>query len=190
MKTFKLLSVILAASLMTISCVENSGKYQALLQQSQKSSVAVDSLKKEKAIIENEYNKIFEIINQVESTFAEIKKSEQKLNLAISKIENGSENSKETVVTGMKEIQKLLTQNRAKIRNLQKQLNETGNTNKSLADKIISLEQTLNDKIASINVFQDELQKKDVEIKGLNNSVEELNKLAQEMQDSIDAQIA
>ena len=34
------------------------------------------------------------------------------------------------------------------------------------------------------------MQKKDVEIKGLNNSVEELNKLAQEMQDSIDAQIA
>ncbi|MEF9986630.1 MAG: hypothetical protein RSC28_05585 [Bacteroidales bacterium] len=166
MKTINYLVIIALTIFTTTSCVENSGKYKALVSQN-------DSLQANMQTMENDFNETLLILNEVEEGFRSITAEESKLTL---NMENTSTmTKKQQVAMQVTQIKDLLAQNRASIKQLQSKLAQSKKNSKILTETIKRMEEQLNEKTATIAALQNELAKKNIKIEELVASVDNLN---------------
>lgn len=169
MKKYILLFTASAMLLGTVSCVESSSKYKALLAQR-------DSLSTQAQTLEGNYNQTLEALNEVEAGFQSIRESEGIIALNMQNIEGQSKSKKEQLAAEINQVKEILAQNKEKIAQLQGRLAASGKENKTLAATIQRLQNELNEKSALVASLQEELSRKNVKIAELNTTVEGLNK--------------
>lgn len=169
MKTFKFYVVIAAIVLAGTSCVEKSDKYKALLAQR-------DSLELENNLIGTNYTQTLDIVNQVDSGFAEISRGEVQMQKTLKGAEGKTANKKEMILAQMKSIKETLEQNKTKIQELRRLSSLKGNQNSKLAETIKRLQTEMDEKSLLIQTLQDELSKKNIQIEELSTTVTNLNK--------------
>lgn len=165
MKAFKLILAIVAVSLTAVSCVEKSGKYQALLAQR-------DSL----LTVEQKYDQTLDILNEIETGFQSIREVEDRVMTQMSDIENKPLNQKQQLASQINQIKGILIQNKDRIAELETQLSQSGRKNASLTGMIKRLQEEMTQKGAQIESMQAELSKKNIKIEELAGTVEDLNK--------------
>ena len=168
MRTVKLLTVIAALVLAATSCVEKTGKYKTL-------AAERDSLQLQAQTIEASYNETIGILNEVEAGFAQIREAEGKMMLDVKRIEGNNISRKEQIAFQMSQIKDILSQNKARIEQLQRQSAQRGKENSSLNQTISRMQAELEEKTAFIASLQAELEKKNIRIDELTASVGQLN---------------
>lgn len=168
MKAFKLITVITVLLFTTVSCVENSDKYKAVLAQR-------DSLQMQAQTIEAGYNETIEILNDVEAGFASIREIEGNMMLDIKSVEGNSKNKKQQIAIQLNQVKEILAQNKKRIEQLQRQSAKSGKENTTLALSIKRMQTELDEKTAFITSLQDELAKKNIKIDELVTKVDSLN---------------
>ena len=168
MRTVKLLTVIAALVLVATSCVEKTGKYKTL-------AAERDSLQLQAQTIEASYNETIGILNEVEAGFAQIREAEGKMMLDVKRIEGNNISRKEQIAFQMSQIKDILSQNKARIEQLQRQSAQRGKENSSLNQTISRMQAELEEKAAFIASLQAELEKKNIRIDELTASVGQLN---------------
>ncbi len=165
MKKIILIGVAAILALSTVSCVESSSKYKAVVAEK-------DSLQSEMANLVAEYNETLDIINDIESCFAAIRESEGKLMIDLSSIERPSSSKKQRIASQMKQIQDIFVENKAKIEQLQSKVSEM----EAFKKTIVRLESELKEQSSVVASLQKELKKKNIKIKELTGLVEQLDK--------------
>lgn len=165
MKVNRLIPALIIVLIATTSCVENSKKYRTLLSER-------DSLK----VIEDQYSYTLDMLNEVEAGFDSINQIEGSVALQISSIENQPKTKKELIAMQFSQVKNVLEENKAKIEELQKKLQNSGKDNKSLRNSIARLQEKLNEKEAILQELQKELENKNIRINELTQDVANLNK--------------
>jgi len=168
MKTLKLYAAIAAIVFATASCVENSGKYKSAIAER-------DSIKLENQVLGANYTQTLDLLNDVETGFAQISETEGQMKLNIKGGEGKSTSQRERIATQMNTIKEIMEQNKAKIAELQHLSSKNGKQNKTLTQTIKRLQDELAEKTALIQSLQDELAQKNIKIDELNNTVNGLN---------------
>ena len=171
MKTLKVGALIALVGLMTVSCVEKSAKYQALLAQR-------DSLQNKVSSVQTEYNQSMDLLSQVDSGFAAISESEASLKIELKGVEGQTSAKKQELAEKFNQLKQVLEENKARVAKLQKfqrENKELAGKNSKLAETIQRMETELAEKTASIEALQAELAKRDVKINELNQTVTGLN---------------
>ena len=171
MKTLKFGALIALVGLMTVSCVEKSAKYQALLAQR-------DSLQNKVSSVQTEYNQSMDLLSQVDSGFAAISESEASLKIELKGVEGQTSAKKQELAEKFNQLKQVLEENKARVAKLQKfqrENKELAGKNSKLDETIQRMETELAEKTASIEALQAELAKRDVKINELNQTVTGLN---------------
>lgn len=151
------------------SCIESSKKYKALLAER-------DSIQLNMQVVQESYNQSIDLLSAVDSGFAAISETEKSLKLELNGIEGSSSNSKkQEIAARFDQVKKILDENKSKIGRLQALLTATGSKNAKLMETVKRLEKELSDRTASLTELQDQLAKKDIQIKDLNTTVTKLN---------------
>ena len=83
MKTIKFYAVIAALVFLMPSCVENSGKYKAVVAQR-------DSLAIVKQTLDSSYNQTLGVLNDIEAGFSEINKNEKQMQVNLKGVEGST----------------------------------------------------------------------------------------------------
>lgn len=185
MKALKLITVITVLLFTTVSCVENSDKYKAILAQR-------DSLQMQAQTIEAGYNETIEILNEVEAGFASIREIEGNMMLDIKSVEGNNKNKKQQIAIQLNQLKEILAQNKKRIEQLQRQSTQKGKENTTLALTIKRMQTELDEKSAFIASLQGELAKKNIKIEelvttvdSLNTDITVLNKVSEQQQHTI-----
>lgn len=160
-KSILLLAVVLFAA---TSCVEKSGKYQALLTQR-------DSL----LSVAHNYTMTLEILNEIEDGFNSINALEGNLKPQITGSENQPQSKKQQFSKQLAQIKEILEQNKAKIAELQALLAQSGRRNSTLTQTVERLEAELTERTAATESLRADLAKKNIRIEELNQAVTGLN---------------
>ncbi|MGC3976820.1 MAG: hypothetical protein QM751_00395 [Paludibacteraceae bacterium] len=168
MKTIKFITTLTVLALISASCVEKSGKYQALLAER-------DSLQTTSAKLETGYNETLDLLNDVEEGFASIRALESKMVTDVNGIEGKSASKKQQIAAQINQIKKTLEQNKGRIEQLQRLAGERGKQNSTLSATIKRMENEMAEKTTFIASLQEELSKKNIQITELTTTVEELN---------------
>jgi len=168
MRTIKFYVVIAVLALVTVSCVENSTKYKAVVAQR-------DSLARQTQSLDSSYNQTLVFLNDIEAGFAKINQNESAMKVNLKGAE-GSSNRKEQITAQMMEIQKTMDQNKAKIKKLQQLAAKNKKANAMLEATIQRLQSELNAQNAQIQSLQAELAQKNIKINELNTTVAEQGK--------------
>lgn len=165
------------ACFVTVSCVESSGKYKALVAQR-------DSLLSESVRLEADYNETMDILNDVENGFASIREKEGMIRNDLSNVEGKSASKKQQVAGDVAQIKELIEQNKAKIAQLEARLSKSGKDNKTLKVTIERLQKELDEKSELVAALSDELAKKNIKIDELTGTVNKLNTDLSEMSET------
>lgn len=181
MKTLKNYLAIAAIVFATASCVENSEKYKSAIAER-------DSIKLENQALGSNYNQTLDIINEVETGFAQISESEGQMKLDIKMREGKMASRKERITAQMNSIKEIMAKNKAKIAELQRLSGKKGKENKTLTQTIKRLQDELAEKTALIQSLQDELAQKNIKIDELNNTVNGLNSNVAELNNANEQQ--
>ena len=168
MKAFKLITVITVLLFTTVSCVENSDKYKAILAQR-------DSLQMQAQTIEAGYKETIGILNDVEAGFASMREIEGNMMLDIKSVEGNNNNKKQQIAIQLNQLKEILAQNKKRIEQLQRQSTQKGKESTTLALTIKRMQTELDEKTAYITSLQDELAKKNIKIEELVTTVDSLN---------------
>lgn len=168
MKAFKLITVITVLLFTTVSCVENSDKYKAILSQR-------DSLQMQAQTIEAGYKETIGILNDVEAGFASMREIEGNMMLDIKSVEGNNNNKKQQIAIQLNQLKEILAQNKKRIEQLQRQSTQKGKESTTLALTIKRMQTELDEKTAYITSLQDELAKKNIKIEELVTTVDSLN---------------
>lgn len=178
MKTFRFFAIITALAFITVSCVENSGKY--------KSAVAArDSLALENQALDSNYNQTLVLLNDIETGFAEINQNEKEMKLNLQGVEGPKTNRREMIAAQMTAIKQGIEQNKSKIAALQQLASKNGKTNSMLTETIKRLQAQMDEKGIQIQNLQAELYKKNITITELTTTVTEQSKSITEQSQSI-----
>lgn len=178
MKTFRFFAIITALAFITVSCVENSGKY--------KSAVAArDSLALENQALDSNYNQTLVLLNDIETGFAEINQNEKEMKLNLQGVEGPETNRREMIAAQMTAIKQGIEQNKSKIAALQQLASKNGKTNSMLTETIKRLQAQMDEKGIQIQNLQAELYKKNITITELTTTVTEQSKSITEQSQSI-----
>ena len=181
MKTFKFYAVIAAIVFGTVSCVENSSKYKALVAQR-------DSLELVKQTLDSSYNQTLGIVNDIESGFAEITQTQKDMKVNLKGAETKSANKKEQIAAQMATIKQGIEQNKAKIAELRKLASKKGKENTQLIETIKHLQAEMDEKTAQIQSLQAELEQKNIKITELSTTVSVQSKNIADQQNVMDQQ--
>lgn len=168
MKSIKLFIPLVVVALLSVSCVEKSAKFQALV-------LERDSIQAEKNTIEANYNESLEILNEVENGFSEIREIEKKLTVDMVGVEGKPVNKKQQIVAQLTQIKEVINQNKARLEQLQQISGRQSKENSTLAKTIERMEKELADKTISILALQDELAKSNIRIGELTTAVDSLS---------------
>lgn len=155
-------------SVVTVSCVESSGKYKALVAQR-------DSLLSESARLEADYNETMDILNEVEDSFAAIREKEGLVRNGLYNVEGQSASKKQQVAGDVAQIKELIEQNKEKIAQLEARLSKNGKENKTLRATIERLQKELDEKSELVATLTEELGRKNIKIAELTGTVDKLN---------------
>lgn len=180
MRKLKFYAVIAVLSVVTVSCVENSSKYKAVVAQR-------DSLALQAQSLDSSYNQTLVFLNDIESGFAKINQNESEMKVNLKGVE-GSMSRKERIAAQMLEIKQTMEQNRLKIKELQRLAAKNKKTNALLQATIQRLQTELDAKNAQIQSLQAELEQKNIKINELNTTVAEQGKNLSEQHAVIEQQ--
>ena len=181
MKTFKFYAVIAAIVFGTVSCVENSSKYKAVVAQR-------DSLELVKQTLDSSYNQTLGIVNDIESGFAEITQTQKDMKVNLKGAETKSANKKEQIAAQMATIKQGIEQNKAKIAELRKLASKKGKENTQLIETIKHLQAEMDEKTAQIQSLQAELEQKNIKITELSTTVSVQSKNIADQQNVMEQQ--
>ncbi|MDP4238909.1 MAG: hypothetical protein Q8904_05485 [Bacteroidota bacterium] len=181
MKAIKFYATITALVLITASCVENSGKYKAIVAQR-------DSLEQVKQGLDSNYNRTLTILNDIEAGFSEINQNETQMRVNLKGVEGSKTNKRELIAAQMKAIKESMEQNKAKIEELRHLAAKKGKANSKLAETIKRLQGELDAKSVQIQSLQTELDQKNIKISELSTTVTEQSKNIAEQQNVVEQQ--
>lgn len=168
------LASLLLVGLMAASCnVERSEKYQTLLAER-------DSLYTEAVAAKGGFDNALNTINEIENALEAVRAQE---NIIMMENQEGNTNK---AVSEINAIQQTLQENRTKIANLEKQLNEQGSKSKALNQTVSRLKKQLEEKDVFINNLKDELQQSRQQIAELNEQVSGLNENINDLNNNLD----
>ena len=168
MKTIKFYSIIAALAFLTVSCVENSEKYKAAIAQR-------DSLAVEKQVLDSNYNRTIDILNDVETGFSEISRSQNEMRVNLKGVEGKATSKKELIAAQMSAIKLNIENNKTKIDELRKLAGKSDKANKLLSGTINRLQKEMDEKNAQIQTLQLELDQKNIKISELSTTVSNQN---------------
>ena len=160
-RTLTILSVALVA-LMLSSCVESSKKYQALQKEN-------ESLIKDKADLQKDFETTMGIINDVENNLQAIRDAEGMLTMQ----QEGSQ--REQIVAELLQIKEQMAANHARLDSLNDALAKQNKNNANLRAQVKRLQAQLAEKEEMIANLQAQIAEKDGQIANLNTQVENLN---------------
>jgi hypothetical protein len=173
--------VIVAVCTLTASCVETSSKFKSLLAER-------DSLQTQAQTIEDNYNETLDILNEVENGFQSIRESEGKMIVDLKSIEGQDATKKNQVIAEINHIKEILAQNRERISQLERKLNQSSKQNKILASTIERIQNELNEKSALITTLQEQLNQKEIKISELNNTINTITTDLENLRDTSNTQ--
>jgi len=180
MKTFKFYAIIAALVMTTASCVENSGKYKAVVAQR-------DSIAQVSEALDSNYNQTLVVLNDIENGFSEINQKEKDMKVNLKGVE-GTTNKRQLISAQMTAIKEGIEQNKAKIAELRKLAAKKGRANSLLAGTIKRLQTEMDEKVVQIQTLQAELEQKNIKITELNTTVDVQNKNITEQQSVMEQQ--
>jgi hypothetical protein len=180
MRKLKFFTIIAVLSVVTVSCVENSSKYKAVVAQR-------DSLAMQAQSLDSSYNQTLGFLNDIEAGFAKINQNENEMKVNLKGVEN-SMSRKERIAAQMMEIKQTMEQNRLKIKELQRLAAKNKKANAMLQETIQRLQSELDAKNAQIQSLQAELEQKNIKINELNTTVAEQGKNLAEQHTVIEQQ--
>ncbi len=163
MKTIKFYAII-TALVLSVSCVENSGKYKAAVAQR-------DSLVIEKQVLDSNYNQTITLLNDIENGFAVISQNESQMKVNLKGVEGSKTDKRQLIETQMIAIKETMELNRAKIAELRKLESKKRKANSMLSQTITRLQTELDEKGVQILSLQAELDQKNIKINELNTTV-------------------
>ncbi|MGP1447798.1 MAG: hypothetical protein ACTTKO_09820 [Candidatus Limimorpha sp.] len=144
------------------SCVEKSRQYQALLAER-------DSIAMQYENVNNEFDSTMSAINEIEQALDQVRAAE-----GIIMVDN-QEGNKKRALSQINALQNTLQENRTKIEDLEKRLNEQGSKSKALGATIARLKNEITEKDTFINNLMAEVQAGKEQITALNEQVTTLN---------------
>jgi chromosome segregation ATPase len=181
MKAIKFYALIVALAFITASCVENSGKYKAVIAQR-------DSLEMEKQALDSSYNQTLTLLNDIETGFAEISQNESQMKVSLKGVEGPKTNKRELIGAQMKAIKEGIEKNKAKIAELRQLAAKKGKANGMLTETIKRLQSTMDEKDVQIKSLQAELDQKNIKINELATTVDNQSKNIAEQQNVLEQQ--
>ncbi len=181
MKTIKFFAIITALAFMSVSCVENSGKYKAAIAQR-------DSLVMEKQALDSNYNQSLALLNDIETGFSAINHSASEMKVNLKGAEGKTTNKRELIAAQMTAIKETIEQNKAKIEELRHLSSKKGKANAMLAQTIERLQAEMDTQVSQIQTLQAELEQKNIKITELNTTVDVQTKSIAEQQSAIEQQ--
>ncbi|HLP05809.1 MAG TPA: hypothetical protein VK152_10305 [Paludibacter sp.] len=181
MKTTSFYAVIAAFVFTTASCVENSQKYKDLVAQR-------DSLALEKQAVDSNYNQTLNLLNDIESGFAQINQNQKEMQVDIKGVEGNRTNKREAIAAQMTAIKESMEKNQARIDELQRLAKKTGKANSQLNQTIKRLQAEMEEKNAQIQSLQAELEQKNIKINELTTTVDVQTRSIAEQQSVMEQQ--
>jgi hypothetical protein len=181
MKTIKFYSIIAALVFITASCVENSGKYKAMVAQR-------DSLEHVKQVLDSNYNQTLAIVNDVEAGFSDINQNESQMKVDLKGVEGSKNNKRAMIAAQMNAIKQSVEKNKAKIAELRQLAAKSGKANSMLEETIKRLQSEMDQKDVQIKSLQAELDLKNIKINELNTTVNVQSKNIADQQNVMDQQ--
>ncbi len=181
MKTIKFFSIIAALTFLTVSCVEKSDKYKAAIAQR-------DSLAVEKQVLDSNYNRTIDILNDIETGFSEISHSQNEMRINLKGVEGKTTSKKELIAAQMGAIKVNIENNKAKIDELRKLAAKSDKANKLLSATIQRLQTEMDEKNKQIETLQVELDQKNIKISELSTIVNDQNNNITEQQKAMEEQ--
>ena len=181
MKTIKFYVIISSLLFITASCIENSDKYKAVVAQR-------DSLNSENKALDSNYNKIFDILNDVEAGFLEITESQIEMRDNLNTSEGQSMDKKQRIAAQMKSIKDNFERNKSKIAELQRLFSKNKQTNNLLTETIKRLQNESTEKDKQIQSLKTELEKRNIKIGDFNTKVKDQSLNIAELQSAMEQQ--
>jgi DNA repair exonuclease SbcCD ATPase subunit len=181
MKTIKFYAIIAVLVFATTSCVENSGKYKAMVSQR-------DSVVRVKQALDSSYNQTLTILNDVENGFSEISQNESKMKVNLKGVEASKTNKRTLIAAQMNAIKETIKQNKEKIAELRHLAAKSGKESSMLAETIKRLQTEMDEKLLQIKSLQAELEQKNIKIEELNTTVNVQSKNIADQQNVMDQQ--
>ena len=181
MKTIKFYALIAVIAFSTASCVENSGKYKAIVAQR-------DSVAQVNQALDSNYNQTLVVLNDIENGFSEINQNETQMKLNLKGVEGAKTNIRDVIGAQMKAIKDGIEQNKAKIAELKQLAAKRGKANNMLNETIKRLQTEIEEKGAQIQSLQAELEQKNIKISELNTTVDVQSKNIAEQQTVMEQQ--
>ncbi len=181
MRTIKFSALFTVLVFLSVSCVEHSGKYKALLAQR-------DSLEQVKIALDSNYNQSLVLLNDIESGFSEINHSASEMKVNLIGSEGKVTKKRELIAAQMSAIKQTIEDNKAKIAELQRLASKNGKANALLSETIKRLQAEMVEKTAQIESLKAELEQKNIKISELNTTVESQSKNIAEQQSAIEQQ--
>lgn len=181
MKAIKFFSIIAALVFLSVSCVEKSEKYKAAIAQR-------DSMAIEKQVLDSNYNRTLDILNDIESGFAEINHSQDEMRVNLKGVEGKTTSKKELIGAQMGAIKASIEKNKAKIEELRKLASKSDKANKSLAATIQRLQSQMDEKDIQIQSLQVELDQKNIKISELSTIVNDQSNNIAEQHEALEEQ--
>lgn len=175
MKAIKFYAIIATLVFTMASCVENSGKYKAVIAQR-------DSVEQVKQALDSSYSQTLIILNDIESGFTEINQNEKEMKVNLKGVEGTKTIKREVIAAQMTAIKEGIEKNKAKIAELRKLASKNGKTNSKLNETIKRLQTEMDEKTVQIQSLQAELEQKNIKITELNTTVDVQSKNITEQQ--------
>ncbi|MDH6306102.1 putative nucleic acid-binding Zn-ribbon protein [Parabacteroides sp. PF5-5] len=150
------------------SCVENSKQYKQLKAEN-------DSLQIENAKNASEINEMLSILNDIEADFQSIRDAENYLNMQQQKGGELTPTAREQIRKNMELIRETLSKNKEQISQLEDRLKKSNVQSAALRKTIDRLTAELDQKATMVVALQEDLAKKNVRIRELDDMVSSLN---------------
>ena len=140
-----------------VSCVETSSKYKKLL-------ACKDSVVAQNKLLEKGYLEAFDLLNQVEDGFVKIRKAQNNCVNIRSQNKDRYISQKDLIRCELSNLQKLLRQNKTKIRDLEQRLSEVMENNPAIRSTVDRMQKELSYKEKMIDSLQKVVGSRDVSI--------------------------
>ena len=181
MKTIRFYAIMATLVFMTVSCVENSGKYKSAVAQR-------DSLELANQALDSNYNQTLVILNDIEAGFSKINQNENQMKVNLKGVEGTKTNKRQQIAVQMTAIKESIEQNKAKIAELRQLASKKGKANARLTETIKRLQTEMDEKGVQIKSLQTELDQKNIKITELNTTVSSQSKNIADQQNVMDQQ--
>lgn len=182
MRNFVFSILAFAGVLLMVSCNKKADTKADNLQNT------IDSLILVNAHTKADYEETIRIINEIQTSLAEIKTAEKFLIVNNNMGDDIDSSAKTQIVDDITNIANILKENKKKISSLQKQLKNSKNESAELKEMINSLNSTLNEKTQEIAKLQEELAKRDIKIAELDDVITSLTQINESQTEVINSQ--